>query len=308
MHITLLILAYCAHLLTYLVTLARTVRMFYNPALRKRKISPIPAQPVHAGRKQAKPDWVKHEVIRLRAIAPDLSCRNIENIFNRRYAAKCQITISKSYVSYTLRNHQYEVRDLRRLLKRRIPRPAPKNHLWAIDLTGKNDVYGNTHNILGIVDHGSRKLLTLEAVHNKNAWTLLAYLFIAIGQFGKPRAIRSDNESIFKGRVFHLVLTLLGICHQFITPGCPWMNGRIERAFGTLKNKLDQIKIDGRNSLAQLLAEFSFWYNATRPHQHLNGLTPDEAWFGIDPYARAPKSEQFYSGWGGLLHGVLLRY
>jgi len=308
MHIPILILAYCARFLTYLIALARTVRMFYSPALRKRKTGYVPANQAHAGRKQAKPDWVKHEVIRLRAIVPDLSCRNIENIFNRRYAATCQITISKSYVSYTLRNHQYEVRDLRRLLKHRIPRHIPKNHIWAIDLTGKNDAYGNTHTILGIIDHGSRKLLTLETVSNKNAWTLLGYLFLAIGRFGKPRAIRSDNESVFKGRVFRLMFTLAGIRHQFTTPGCPWMNGRIERAFGTLKQKLDQLKIDGHETLVQLLAEFSFWYNATRPHQHLNGLTPDEVWHGVDPYARAPKSAQLFSGWSGLLQGIHLRY
>lgn len=308
MYISLSILARCALFLTYLIALARTVRIFLHRTLRKRKTGYVPANPAHAGRRQAKPDWVKHEVIRLRALAPSLSCRNIENIFNRRYAAKCQTTISKSYVSYTLRNHQYEVRDLRRQLKHRIPRPVPKNHLWAIDLTGKNDAYGNTHTILGIIDHGSRKLLTLETVHNKNAWVLLGYLFIAIGKFGKPRAIRSDNEAIFRGRVFRLVLALTSIHHQFTTPGCPWMNGRIERAFGTLKNKLDQLKINGPQALVQLLTEFSFWYNATRPHQHLNGLTPDESWLGINPYARSPKAVQLYSGWGGLLQGILLRY
>jgi transposase InsO family protein len=29
--------------------------------------------------------------------------------------------------------------------------------------------------------------------------------------------------------------------HCLSTPGCPWENGRIERLFGTLKNKLDQL-------------------------------------------------------------------
>ena len=237
-----------------------------------------------------------------------MSCRVIVDIFNKRNAYARKMTISKSYVSYTLRDYRYEVLNLRRLFKRRIPKPVPNNHLWAIDLTGKGDVHGNLHSILGIIDHGSRKLLTLDAVRNKNAWTLLGHLFLSIGQFGKPRAIRSDNEAVFRGGVFRLVLALVGIRHQFSTPGCPWMNGRIERVFGTLKSKLDRLKIDGRETLVQLLSEFSFWYNATRPHQHLNGLTPDEAWHGINPYARSPKSEQFYSGWGGLLQGVLLRY
>lgn len=232
----------------------------------------------------------------------------IVDIFNKRNAHARKMTISKSYVSYTLRDYRYEVLNLRRLFKRRIPKPVPNNYLWAIDLTGKGDVHGNLHSILGIIDHGSRKLLTLDAVRNKNAWTLLGYLFLAIGKFGKPRAIRSDNEAVFRGGVFRLALALAGIRHQFTTPGCPWMNGRIERAFGTLKSKLDKLKIDGHDSLALLLAEFGFWYNAIRPHQHLNGLSPDEAWYGIDPYSRAPKSTQLYSGWGGLLQGFYLRF
>ena len=38
-----------------------------------------------------------------------------------------------------------------------------------------------------------------------------------------------------------LCIKQLGIRHQRTTPGCPWQNGRIERLFGTLKNKLDQL-------------------------------------------------------------------
>lgn len=101
---------------------------------------------------------------------------------------------------------------------------------------------------------------------------------------------------------------LAGITQQFTAPGCPWMNGRIERLFGTLKEKLDRIEIDSREALAQLLCEFRFWYNAVRPHQNLAGLTPLEAWCGIDSYASTPKSVRWFEAWGGLLGGFHLRY
>lgn len=64
---------------------------------------------------------------------------------------------------------------------------------------------------------------------------------------------------------------LANVRQQFTVPGCPWMNGRIERVFGTLKDKLDRIRLDGQQSLQRLLADFGFWYNEVRPHQNLGG-------------------------------------
>jgi len=234
-------------------------------------------------------------------------CRTVEKLFNRIYASSRKMTMSKSYVHYTIRRHRYEIDVLRKKLKHRPPRPVPINRVWALDMTGKGNVFGEIHSMLGIVDHGSRRLLALEVLANKNAWTLLGHLFLAIGSHGKPRAIRTDNDAVFKSRVFRTVLHMTGIRQQFTVPGCPWMNGRIERLFGTLKEKLDQVRINGEGPLLHLLPDFRFWYNHVRPHQNLGGLTPHEAWHGIDPYARRPKSVQWFEAWGGLLRGYYLR-
>jgi transposase InsO family protein len=255
-----------------------------------------------------KPAWVSRAVLRLKALLPDANYRTIEKLFNKLFAARRKMTVSKSYVAYTVRNHRYEIEVLRRHIKHRVPRFVPRNGIWALDLTGKGDTAGDLHSILGIEDHGTRKLLAIEALANKNAWTLLGHLFLAIGRFGKPRAIRTDNESMFRGIVFRTVLRLAGVRQQFTTPGCPWQNGRIERLFGTLKQKLDRIKIDSREALAKLLAEFGTWYNTVRPHQHLGGLTPEEVWRGIDPYRAAPKAAYRFEAWDGLLQGCYLRY
>jgi putative transposase len=263
--------------------------------------------PPHANRKTAKPAWVRHEVRRLAALTGS-GCRSIAHIFNRLHAVRHAMTVSKSYVGYTLRQYRYEIALLRRQIKHRPPRPVAKNHTWAIDMTGKGDSQGNIHAILGIEDHGSRALLTLQLLTHRNAWTLMGHVFLAIGQFGKPRALRSDNDAVFKSRVFCTVLRLFNIRQQFTVPGCPWMNGRIERLFGTFKQKLDQLEVDGAVALAQLLGEFRGWYNAVRPHQHLAGRTPAEAWNGIDPYASAPQSVTWFAAWDGLLTGYCLRY
>jgi hypothetical protein len=108
--------------------------------------------------------------------------------------------------------------------------------------------------------------------------------------------------------IFRRGLKLLGIRHQLTDPGCPWQNGRIERLFGTLKQKLDQWQVQDLAQLNRDLDTFRHWYNHVRPHQNLDGKTPAEAWGGINPYAKPLKQEYWFDAWDGLLAGYCLRY
>jgi putative transposase len=264
-----------------------------------------PSAMIH--RSRAKPAWVQREVLRLAALMPDASCRDLRDVFNRMHAKRHAMTVGKTWVNGTVRKHRHEVVLLRRDLKHRLPRALPRNQTWGFDLTGKQDEAGVMHSILGIVDHGTRRALALDALQNKNAWTLLGHLFIAIGRFGKPRAVRTDNESMFTSALWKAVLSLANIRHQLTVPGCPWMNGRVERFFGTLKEKLDRIEVASKEALQRCLGDFGVWYNHVRPHRHLLGATPFEAWEGIDPYGRAPKEALLFTAWAGLLTGFYLR-
>ncbi|MBT9591860.1 MAG: transposase family protein [Thiobacillus sp.] len=238
---------------------------------------------------------------------PDAGCRKLAFIFNRRYAVSRRMKVGKSFVADTLREHRYEIEIERRRIKHRVPPAMPRNLVWGLDMTGKTDSQGRLHMVLGLLDHGSRGLLTLAALPDKCSWTLLGHLFLAIGKYGKPRAVRTDNEACFASRVFRFVLALAGIRQQRSDPGCPWQNGRIERLFGTLKRKLDQWEIAGVEALNDSLAEFRFFYNHVRPHQHLQGWTPAEVWSRIDPYARPVRQEYWFEAWDGLLQGYYLR-
>jgi transposase InsO family protein len=51
-------------------------------------------------------------------------------------------------------------------------------------------------------------------------------------------------------------LALLGVHLQTIDPHCPWRNGRIERFFGTLKQRLDRIAVADANDLTLKLIAF----------------------------------------------------
>ncbi len=254
-----------------------------------------------------KPDWVIEEVVRLKALMTEAGCRRIANTFNRLHAARHAMTVSKTWVATTVKKKRLEIEERRCEWKRRIPRPVPANLVWGLDLTAKTDIDAVLHPILGIVDHGSRFAVALRALRDQSTITILRALLDAIERHGKPRAVRTDNDGVFTSKLFRLVLAILGIRHQRTEPHCPWMNGRVERFFGTLKQKLDRWAVDGFEQLEFALEDFGAWYNHVRPHQHLGGLTPAEAWLRIDPYATEPRSASYFSAWDGMLTGFYLR-
>ncbi len=257
--------------------------------------------------RQPKPEWVKKEVLRMKALMPEAGCRTLALVFNRRFKNKRNMTVGKTYVSDTIRKHQYEIQVLRRKMKHRRPRPIPGNLVWGMDLTGKTDSKGKLHHILGILEHKSRATLTLAAIKDKTTITLLRYLLDTVERYGKPKIIRTDNEAVFTSRLFRLVLWLLGIRHQRIELRCPWQNGRIERFFGTLKEKLNRWDVDSREQLNNALNQFRFWYHHVRPHQYLDGKTPAEVWQGKEIYTTRVKNEYWFEAWDGLLQGYYLR-
>lgn len=123
-----------------------------------------------------KPEWVRNEVIRLKALMPESGCRTLAQTFNRRFAHTKRMTVGKTFVSQAIRNHHYEIQVVRKKIKHAKPRPVPRNLIWGMDLTGKRNVQGKTHSLLGIVEHHSRANLTLSALKDKTTITLLRCL------------------------------------------------------------------------------------------------------------------------------------
>lgn len=76
---------------------------------------------------------------------------------------------------------------------------------------------------------------------------------------------------------------------------------RIERLFRTLKDSLDRIAVMGTDDLQCKLIEFCAWYNHIRPHQHLAGRTPAEAWAGSAK--KSTMTPIWFSAWDARLTG-----
>jgi len=266
-----------------------------------RKLLPPPLR-----RNRRKPLWVVDAIIRIKALCPNYGCTKITHAFGRLYGHR-GMSVSRSYVAYTIRNHQYEILQYRRAMRHRRTKNFSANRSWAVDLTGKQDASGKVHALLGILDQGTRRVLCLKAIPDKCSWTLLGYLFLAIARYGKPGILKSDNEAIFRSALFRTALQLCGIRQRFSAVGCPWMNGRIERFFGTLKQSLKVWQVTDAPMLQQALDQFLFYYNHARPHENLGGKTPVEAWEGTAPDAAKPKQVRYFTAWDGLLTGFHIR-
>lgn len=272
--------------------------------LKKRFLKPHKSRLVYTKsiRRQPKPQWVRKEIIRLKAFMPDKGCRSIAVTFNRLYSEKRNMTVGKTFVANVIKTHRYAILQLRKRIKHQTPRPLPKNLIWGMDLTQVSDQQNQNHLALGIIDSGSRACLTLRNLKSKASVTLLRCLLDAIEHYGQPKYLRTDNEPVFTSRLFRFGLFLLGIKHQRTDTHCPWQNGKVERFFGTLKNKIRQYPpLDFEHCCLQL-KEFRLWYNHVRPHQNIGGYTPAEAWSKTKPKSNG---KHFYcSAWNGVLSGI----
>lgn len=213
----------------------------------------VPARPF-SGYFQPKPPWVREEVIRLKALMPEDDCRTVALVFNRVNRAS-GMTVGKTFVSYVIRDHLYEIQVLRTQIKRRKPPVTPKNRLWQIDLTGKQTDETPRQAVFGVLDHGTRACLALSALSSKASIRILIVLLQTMERFGKPRVIRTDNEAVFASKVFAMVMWLLGIRHQRIEMCCPWQNARVERMFLTLKQSLDRLAFSNALALNENLSQ-----------------------------------------------------
>ena len=251
-------------------------------------------------RNQKKPEWVVREVIRLKAFMTHSGCRVIANTFNRLHSDAKNMSVSKSYVAGVIINNKHAIYLKRKEIKSKSAKNFPANKIWAMDLTTLGDEHKHQNIILGIIDCGTRANLLLKRIPTKKSSALILQILETMRKYGKPTKIRTDNEPVFTSFLFRTHLTLLRIKHQLTEVACPWMNGRVERFFGTLKRSIKNIVIKSAE-LDTRLIEFRFFYNHVRTHQNLKGKTPAEAWSKHLPdYTKQPQEIIL---WQGVLAG-----
>lgn len=97
-----------------------------------------------------------------------------------------------------------------------------------------------------------------------------------IEKHGKPMAVRTDNGPEFTSHIFMDWCHRRRIQQQFIQPGKPIQNCFIERFNGSYRKEiLDAFVFYSLNELRIVTEKWMQEYNTYRPHDSLNGLTPE---------------------------------
>jgi putative transposase len=274
------------------------------PVRNFKPLRPVSSKAAASGHGRRRPEWVRMSVLAIAQELPRAGYRTLAHCFNLRHAAQLDshgqaVSVSKSFVSELVREQRYAA--VQESPRAYAVKREPIQTTWGMDLTGLPMVDGNSAAVFGVIDHGSRAILSLSPVVRRSSLVLLGKLLIAMGSYGLPRAERTDNEMVFKSFMFKGVLKLLGVRQQFTELASPWQNGRIERFWRTLKFELQtkavrsvrhgqaiqtRMKFASVAAMGCLLDAFKDSYNVERPHQSLKGATPATVWNGQVKKAR----------------------
>jgi transposase InsO family protein len=169
---------------------------------------------------------------------------------------------------------------------RRFERSLP-NAMWQIDiftfqLKRLYRVY-----LIGIIDDHSRFIVGWGLYRQQTAEAVLEVLKGAIGQWGAPREILSDNARQFvawRGETrFQRVLKQQGIQHVRSAPHHPMTLGKIERFWQTLwREYLSEAMFASFADACRRLDHWVQYYNHQRPHQGIDGACPADRFYGME--------------------------
>ena len=167
------------------------------------------------------------------------------------------------------------------------------NHVWSIDTTELYCWGLWPIHVCVVIDHFSRKVVSVTPLEGRNAAWVINALELAIEKHGAPRHMISDQGSVFIGDVFADLMERRTILPRLGAIGKHGSIAVTERVIKTLKYEwLQRVPIiRSFDHLTGLCDEFSNWYNLWRPHMKLEGHRPDDVYCDRKPEMPGPASK-----------------
>jgi putative transposase len=170
------------------------------------------------------------------------------------------------------------------LRHRPITRP---NDVWAMDITYIPMPRGFLY-LVAVMDWASRRVLSWRLSITLDSASCVAALEEAIGRYGCPTILNTDQGAQFTSAAFTGVVLNHGIRISMDGKGCWRDNIFIERLWRTLK--YEEVYLHAYDSVSAATAGIGRYltlYNTRRPHSSLTDRTPDDAYFFPLPLSAA---------------------
>jgi putative transposase len=154
------------------------------------------------------------------------------------------------------------------------------NQVWAMDITyvpmRKGFVY-----LAVVLDWFSRRVLAWGVSISMEAQFCVDVLEQAMAKHGRPEIFNTDQGSQFTCPLFTDVLSAKDIAISMDGKGAWRDNVFVERLWRSVKYEEVYLKAyDSAGEARASIGKYLAFYNGRRPHSSLDGMTPDQAYFG----------------------------
>ena len=171
--------------------------------------------------------------------------------------------------------YRYLLRDLK------IDRP---NYVWATDITYIPMRRGFVY-LIAVIDWYSRKVLSWRLSNTMTTDFCLDVVRDAISRYGKPEIFNTDQGSQFTSHEFTQLLKDNEIRISMDGKGCWRDNVFVERLWKSVK--YEEVYLKAYDSVSDAKANLGVYldfFNTRRPHQSLDGKTPDTIYYAGLPH------------------------
>ena len=165
--------------------------------------------------------------------------------------------------------------------------------LWQMDVVGGFVLAdGSKVKVLTGVDDHSRFCICAHVMARESSQNVCRGLAAALGAYGIPGQILTDNGKVFTGRfhahpvevLFDRICRENGIEHLLTQPRSPTTTGKIERFHRAIRTEFRTDRaFTSLRALQHELAEWVEHYNTQRPHQSLDMATPADRFLQPQP-------------------------
>lgn len=153
------------------------------------------------------------------------------------------------------------------------------NQVWAMDITYIPMAKGYCY-LAAVVDWFTRRVLAWRLSITMETCFCIEALEEALAKHGAPGIFNTDQGSQFTAQAFTELLSQHGIAISMDGKGAWRDNVFVERLWRSVK--YEEVYLKAYTSVTEArasLGKYFAFYNTRRPHQALDGTTPDQAYF-----------------------------